>query len=337
MNNNTSYPDIDCKNAFSSRVYLNFGESATMKALFVMLAIFTIITNSIVIYRLVKSRQLQKVSSLLIFVLSISDLCTGALTLPLVCVLFFSYENQRFCELELVTQFISTSFVYISIVMTMLVGLDRVIHQTFPTRYKVILSKKAAAWSITIGILSSVGLSALLSLSSIFNQITKLSMVFSILTIIIIVIVFISYFKAYFQISRHVRRSVLWKGRRTGNMLHNAKQRSTTPRYLREFGRTVFLIVLVICLCYIPFVTVIIASFIVSYTTDCVLNCHEEMRSLRFALFLSYVLIYSNSGFNALIIIRRNSRLFQELPRRKIGVVNLEGFAGRRGSYISSM
>eukprot|EP00794_Sanderia_malayensis_P006260 gene6260-6979_t len=303
-----------CNNAFSGRVILTDSQLLIMQWIFALLIPLNVIANAVVIKRMVNSRQWHKVSCWLITVLSTVDLCTGLFTLPLVAVLFIAYGRTRWCGLELATQFVSTSFAYMSVLMTMLIAVDRTMHQRLPTRCSVPLSKRSAKVAVALACTVSTLISGLLTISSVYYSVYHFSIVISLTLIVIMIVIFASYFAAYCQVSGHVRRSTIWNNRtEPDNNKSSATSRGNQrqPRYLRKFRKTVLFIIVTLCLCYVPFLVTTTASQTVGSKERATTAPSSSESLLRFALILSIALVYSNSGLNALIIIKRNSSMFR--------------------------
>lgn len=227
--------------------------------------------------------------------------------------------------------------------MIMLVAIDRLIHQKFPIRYSTIFSIKIARIATAVSVLFSIVCSGLLTMSSVFNQIRTISFICSMFAIIIIGIVFGSYIRAYIHVLKHVRSSTIWNRRQSmpGDADEiprpTAQRIRQTPKYLRKFATTVFLIILAICFCYLPFLVVTMVGLFTSYAQDCVMDCSGEMDRLRLTLHASYALIYSNSCLNALIILFRNRSILRDLTRRRKAAVGPSNGNTRRISIFSIM
>ena len=339
---NASYKAY-CSTSYSGRTLMSSAETNSLFATFITIAPITIIANAIVIYRIIKSRQQHRVSNFLILVLSISDFLMGVITLPCVSILYSAYASTRVCIFEMLTQFISTSLVYTSITMIMLVAIDRLIHQKFPTRYNTIFSIKIARIATAASVLFSIVCSGLLTMSSVFNQIRTVSFICSMFAIIIIGIVFGSYIRAYIHVLKFVRSSTIWNRQSVAGDAEDippptTQRRRQTPKYLRKFATTVFFIILAICFCYLPFLVVTMVALFTSYVQDCVMDCSGEMGTLRLTLHASYALIYSNSSLNAFIILFRNRSILRDLTRRrKAAVVPSNNGETRRISIFSIM
>ena len=335
---NSSLRDY-CPNAYSDRWLISPSSSKSLAITYICLVPLTVISNSIVLYRIISAKLYKKVSNFFILIMTIADFLIGTITLPSVYALYSKYASVRVCTLELATQFISTSLVYVSITMVMLVAIDRLVHQKFPMRFCMIFSNRFAKLIAFISIFVSMLVSGLLTMSSVFNRIRIVSLICSVLFVVIIVVVFISYFRTYVHIIKYVRSSTVWNPRRTVDsrtiVPQPSKQRN--PRYLRQFSTTIFLIILGICFCYLPFVIVMSLALFKSYSNKCIMDCSGDSEGLRLSLYVSYALIYSNSSLNSLVIIFRNRSVARYVQKRKIAAVSLEKVRFRRPSAISMM
>ena len=303
-----------CPNAYSERVLLTSDQALVFQIAFISLAPVTVITNGIVIYRIAKSKQYRNVSNFLIFVMSIADFLVGVVTLPCVYALYSTYSKLRFCMLELAAQFISASLVDVSIAMIMFIAIERLIHQKFKSSSGATFSNRTAHCCVLCTILAALTLCSIMAMSSTYNSLRVVNLVFSIIVTAIITVVFVSYVLTYLQISRFVRASMVRKGENQPTQ-RSAERR--VPVYLRHLGKTAFLIILGVIFCYLPFVILMFVSMFTDSVEDCVKECNIFRHQLRLAFCASYVLIYSNSSLNALIILIRNRSIARYVQQNR--------------------
>ena len=283
-----------CRNMFSKRIILSTQESLAIAVTSGLLIPFTVLTNFNVIRFLVQSKQLWKISSYLIFILSLADICTGLIVLPLKVVLFTVYHRVRFCKFELFAQFASHLILRTSIQILAVIALDRMINLKKMTKYDSVMTKRKVNFSITAVLCVSVITATASCISSLMNQYFFTNLVLHTADMTLICTILFYYANIYYSVWSFVKHSILWKGR-------NLDTQKKKPEYLSKLGNTIFLMLLSIFLCYVPFI--IMAFYVIVK-----IFAYEEKisRSEGFALFFSYPLICANSSVNAVIFLWRN-------------------------------
>ncbi|XP_065065710.1 alpha-1A adrenergic receptor-like [Rhopilema esculentum] len=108
-------------------------------AIMIILAFFNILSNSLLIFALHKSKQLRTFSNKFILTMTVSDLCFGIFAQPVLGAFWISSRQRKCLELKSV-EFVVTFLVCISVLMILLISLDRYLHITKPTRYQAMMN-----------------------------------------------------------------------------------------------------------------------------------------------------------------------------------------------------
>ena len=288
---------MDCYSAFKQRLILDDVHHTVIAVLSVPLIPVTIFTNLAVIVSLVKTKHLHRSqSNLFIFALSISDCLLGVLTLPGFVMLFTIHRTTRSCILEQLIQFMVNFNAHVSGSIIILIALDRYLNLD-PDLKRI---NGLGRWLTTAsGFRISMGICVLFSvISSVVAAIDyeDRRIPDSISAAIDIILFFLLcglYHRLYRKIKRFARKAHDMK------LYSNHESR---PVYLKQVTKTVLFLLLGIAFCYLPF-------FIVNVTLTFVRQ-KSTLKQLRFAFYLTLVILFFNSTFNALIILYRNKALF---------------------------
>ena len=312
-------PDQYCANYFSGRLALSNEESLLVTVTLCLLIPLTLISNILVIRFLVQAKQLGRISSYLIFVLSLADLGIGLIVLPMEIVLFTVYQNIKVCGFEIATQFASNMIAHTSVEMIAVIAVDRVIHFRKVLKYDSIMSKTKVNLLITFVVVMSLIFATALSISSISGYFYMTGLVLSFIDLGLLSIIVFSYVSTYYNIWSFVKNSVLWKRR---NSQVPVSSKNTKPKYLSKLGNIIFLMLLSVCLCYLPYG--VLACFML---VKVFIYGEEIPKNIHFGLILSFTLIYSNSVINAMIFLFKSSR------RRQVGIEPYQDVIPFRNKY----
>ncbi|XP_065065711.1 histamine H2 receptor-like [Rhopilema esculentum] len=100
---------------------------------------FNILSNSLLIFALYKSKQLRTFSNKFILIMTVSDLCFGIFAQPVLGAFWISSGQRKCLELKSF-EFTVIFLVYISVLMILLISLDRYLHVTKPIRYQTMMN-----------------------------------------------------------------------------------------------------------------------------------------------------------------------------------------------------
>lgn len=132
--------------------YFMTWQSITLTVINVIIMVGNIIANSLVIYILIKTKQLSFAPCKLIFMLSLSDLLTGVLAQNLL----FAVINGSSCFINLISRVTSIFFTNVSGYTIAIMGIDRFIRIKFSTNVKGIVTTKFILTSISVIFLAAL-------------------------------------------------------------------------------------------------------------------------------------------------------------------------------------
>lgn len=189
----------------------------------IILSIFTILSNTVLIYTLYKTGQLKTISNKLILVMSISDLGLGVLSLPAMMIAFALKDMSRNCAFEQFTAYFVQLFPYFSFFIMSCIAIDRYFQVTKMNRYSLYMNSQRmkALVLVSFVLANAIALTSLLFTS--FGQwIIVIIVVSSIM--ICTIIVYISLQQA---LSNHVQ-SIHLSTTKTSEHDNGSKQSSKT-------------------------------------------------------------------------------------------------------------
>ena len=159
-----------------------------------VLALLNISANSFLIFALKKTRQTESISLQLICLMSVSDLMTGVGALSLTNILLWG-EDESYCYIRNLTQFVHILFAGFSIWTVFLVALDRFLHMKFLLRYPIIMTKRRG-YAMIVGAFSYSLLAAVLfSMPFAKEAMEILQLVLFLFVIVIMVTILVLYYK----------------------------------------------------------------------------------------------------------------------------------------------
>ena len=251
--------------------------------------------QALLAFALIKTKQSTKpISHIFIFFLSISDIFIGAMTIPFDIIIFLRYRHIQLCKLELVATFMQLFNTQVSANMIVIIALLRYI-QINPDMREItgvkewIISKNGLVVPTFLAFLVAVADGLLSSyLFGYYNNRTPNSIMTGIKCVLII-IVFVLYVRLFCKIRKHHTRtiSVLWKAENPTVMRQTADIRT---KYYGKLTMTVFLILIAIGLCYIPYIVMDICTHALDES-----QITSSVRLVRFLYFMSCGFVYTNS------------------------------------------
>ena len=145
---------------------------------------FTITANSMLVYALYKTGQLNTISNKFITMMSISDMLMGLIGQPMIIILVAIKETFRNCTLERCLEYLVFLLANFSWFMLLLISVDRYFQVTKLNRYNEYMNPYRMRVAIIVSVLTANGLAVVLllipsfTLQVIFNIANILMMVF---------------------------------------------------------------------------------------------------------------------------------------------------------------
>ena len=290
--------DSKCpENVFSPLVHLQNWQIYALVFGLSMTNLLTWLSNIAVILSIFKTNQQRTIFCLLVLSLSLSDCLSAFIGQTLVFTTFLKPNIN--CTLKLTTQFLATFTLNISMCIIIATTFDKMIHinKLRPRERNVSMKSAYIIWLICV-ILAFLIASCytLFTFYRMFNSFYPISLI---TTSVGVAAVFLSYMTMYRRICLHIEKTSTI--RRTSSSRRNAGQ--TRPVYLLSTAKVIKRILIAVFIAYVPAVTV---NLCWHYDT----NVHNSKYLNWFvvAMYISFLLTYSNSTLNAIIFILGNRK-----------------------------
>ena len=321
---NATVTSQHCHTAFAERSVLSKAQTLTIAGLLCLLSPMTCIVNVLLCYALVKTKQMKQKSQRFIFILGISDLCVGTISIPLLVVTFSYFHIQPECWYERFSLFISHFNTRMTAYVVFMIGIDRYFNITTDLRsqntfgkyigsdigHRVLLAIVTTTCAIqaAVAIIDFENRSLPNSISSAFDAIIYFTYLFL-------------YIRLFYKIRKFSRN----------NSLHltaaGDSSAAIRPKYVRNLIKTVIYLLLTVGFCYLPYVVVKFITTYVKYRLNKTVS-----QTLRFVHYLSFLPIVFNSFLNTVIILNRNSVLKKYLLAK---IFNRHDESQKRGRETS--
>ena len=284
-----NWSSADCQNNVIIVSYLTSTQVLVVVLLNTVLMVGNIIANGLVIYILIKTKQVSNITCKLIFMLSISDLMIGVFAQNL-CTIHF-YEKNCFVKLASIS--ISTFLSHLSAYVIAILGIDRYLRIKYFTNFKTLWKTKVVFILICFLSLLAAFQAVIITISWLLQieQITMLIYVAMDATIVGTTI--------FLQI-RTIQRS---------NTVHNESTLSASRRTNKKITRFSTRIMFLQGIFIAPY------TLIVNFLRD---KIQDQLNSngksvLEFITCISIVLIFANSFANSVLFLMTNVKARKRL------------------------
>ena len=315
LNNTTEFYDLGrgkalfdsiyCYSVLVWRIYFTKHQHLIMSICLGLTVLPIVLFNFALSFALYKIGEWRNKSKFFMFILSISDMLVGLVTVPVHVIFHTVLSNQRSCWFERVFLFVGQINGHFSFYSLMVIALERYLHITAALRYgvesrgiagmltRLTLTNKGHFFLLFLMVICSIlhGLVPTYFFGKVRSNIPNIIMV--LVRYAIFTAIYILYIRVYIAIRKHVRK----------NQPLNKKH--------TEVFRTVITILIVYTVCYVPCVV-----------TDCWLTYYSYVLNsaspinLRFANYLSFILLYLNGAINAVLLLKANKRALAYIYKR---------------------
>ena len=284
-----NWSSADCQNNVIIVSYLTSTQVLVVVLLNTVLMVGNIIANGLVIYILIKTKQVSNITCKLIFMLSISDLMIGVFAQN-ICTIHF-YEKNCFVKLASIS--ISTFLSHLSAYVIAILGIDRYLRIKYFTNFKTLWKTKVVFILICFLSLLAAFQAVIITISWLLQieQITMLIYVAMDATIVGTTI--------FLQI-RTIQRS---------NTVHNESTLSASRRTNKKITRFSMRIMFLQGIFIAPY------TLIVNFLRD---KIQDQLNSngksvLEFITCISIVLIFANCFANSVLFLMTNVKARKRL------------------------
>lgn len=315
VSNKTVHPMKYCPNALAHRLIITKSQSYIVAISIAVIILPSFIINGLLLLTLVKTKKDALVCKIYISVSAISGLLNSVVGFPLYVVIFTTYHDTRQCLLENISICVVQIYTHTLAYAILVLAVDRY----FSVRPHFGWSKSAAAWMqsrkgsvvmcISILLLSILhGLVSVNFFTNFRNVVAKLIMI--IFNAVIACGIYVAYLRLYVEINAHKNS---FKGAIDPDNIPTRKVRRFIkgPKYLREFIKTVAILLVAGIVCYLPFIVM-----------DCWTGWYSLIQktvappAVRFAYYVTVIPVFLHSSVNALLFLYRNEEAKQYVKRR---------------------
>ena len=314
-----------CPNSLASRLFITSAQSYSVAGAISFLILPTLLANGLLLFVQMRTK-IKSSNQVNIALTSINGCLFSVSGLPMYTVLFTQYHQQRNCFLENMSIFVVQVETHVLGYTILVLAIDRY----FYVRPNFGWSRSASLWMQTrFGLVITTSAILILSLlhgtvsvnffGGLKSTIAKVAMM--LLNAIIVLIVYIAYLKLYCEVKVHAISLV---NSQEQNARNQGRDRDGGG-YMREFIKTVSILLIAGIVCYLPFLVM-----------DCWTGWYifglktEPPQNVRFCYYLSIVPVFLHSTINASLLLYRNDEVKKVLRRM------LRSMNRIRGTVMSS-
>ena len=281
--NETSYSTITCSSIYSGRVYITNYQRYILVTIDLIMMILNFVANSGVIIVLSMTKFFENTSFILLFFLSISDICLALITQSLFAILIGKYFERSHCTFEMIVQFFAIFLGHTSLYTIVCIGFDRYARMRFLRRYSLVVTKRRVSVTLIVICLFSFIQVMLYVCGTNYNVFKKMKQVavgidFTITSVLAIV------YLLTIKIVKDYRM--------------NSQNRDLLSKADRIVTRLASKILLTIFVLYMSYIVISICHFLLDKKLK-----NDGKSWFNFALHFGYILAYSNSFVNAVLFL----------------------------------
>ena len=310
MQNKTELGSPYCPNALVSRLVISKEQSYIVGITIAVIILPSLVINGVLFFVLTKAKKNNIACKMYIITSAVSGSLNSVTGFPMYIIIFTSYHHTRHCLFEKISIFTMQVNTHVLAYAILVLAIDRY----FSVSPSFGWSKSAAKWmqsknGSVIMCSSIVFMSILHGFVSVNFFAESKGVIGNVIMILINGIiacgVYVAYLKLYHEINVH-RNS--FKRAFNQETVQECKSRriKKTPKYLREFIKTVAILLIAGILCYLPYIVM-----------DCWTGWYtfvlktEAPQAVRFAYYMSVVPVILYSLVNAALLLYRNDKVKQ--------------------------
>ena len=264
--------------------YLTYCQLAALTVVNLIILPANLITNALVLYILIKTKQVSNVSCKIIFMLGLSDLLIASF----VQTLFLAVIYDKACSVKISSIFLSTFLAHLSAYTIAIMGVVRFVRIKYKVSYKAVLTPKNLNIWVLIGWLASLIHAVILTIGLLVDeeQVVRTvglivdGLVFGIVVALQIITI-----------------------RQSNSMVEELQSQNTFQETSARITKLCTRIMLVMALCITP---LLLVNFIRNKIND---QLNDQEKSLiEFSRRLCMIILYRNSLANAVLFLTTNGK-----------------------------
>ncbi len=261
---------------------------------FIILGLSNIVFNGLLCHVLRKLKKLQTISYKFILIQSIADVLAGAALVLSELVLLLINSDALYGKILVFARITCDAVCQFSGTMILIVAIDRYIHMKYLTKYNTIMTSRKAAIMVLNNLASCISMAVINVCGVYFKYYSKSHLFMNGFAVFVYTTTFLVYYKAYRSVTRRVQEMNIQEG-------HAATTKR--PSRNKEFARAVAIILIVLALCYTPFL--IVSTVKIAFECDA---C-KASATILIAFYCTRILVCSTSSINAILFILFNKEL----------------------------
>lgn len=302
-----------CYTAVAWRVYLTKEQSTVLAVSYSSTVIPTIVLNLALCFYLLRNRNWKEHSRLLIFILSLSDMLMGFVSIPgsvLLCTLF---SHRRHCLIERAVVFFGQTNGHFSFYITLAIAM----HRYVKNRWKVFgvyqfLQPAFTKSGLKIMILVLFLISCVHGVvSTYFFGLVSSSLPNIIMMVVrgvILLAIQCCYFRLYITVKRHFEETQAAIKNMPTDSKHSDERELPNIDKISKVNRVVLIIMVLLATSFLP---ATIADVWTGYYT--LIKGTKAPMLPRFAFYLSFTAIFLNGALNAAVFIHQSWASFRRI------------------------
>ena len=295
-----------CQTVAPSRENFTPVNSISLTAANTTVCAMNILTNSFLIYAIIKTSKRGDIYSKFILCLSISDCCVGIIVQPM-GIMLLTYFAEHNCEAELAAQFVAYIFSQISFVMIMIVAFDRFLHMKYLHRYPIYMTEKRAKLLVAINVMLAFCIASCSVVASLHRKFVIFNVILVVIDAFVVTATYVFYAFTYMTVYQHtvqMRNEQL----ETRNVLPFTTK--SVPKHNLELAKTIFFIFTAVTICYLPYFVLGLVWSYYNYPHSKRIQLHQTLDIL---VWWSFIFTHLNSTLNTIILSARNKRIVRLL------------------------
>ena len=289
MENNTTLNETTtCLSTYSGRVYMTDYQRYILVAFDVIVMLLNVVANSGVIIVLLMTKFLRNTSLLLLFFLSVSDICLALITQTFFAILIGRYSGQSYCTFEIIVQFFAIFLTHTSAYTVACIGFDRYARMRYLNRYSTVVTRKRVF----------IAFSVICSLSFFQAMLYVIGTKYDVFEKTKKVAVGIDFLMAFTVIGIYLLTIKVVRDYRM-----NSQNRDLLSNVDRTITRLASKILFTILIFYGAYIVISIFYFLMHKKFE-----NSKKSWLNFALHFGYILTYCNSFVNAVLFLTMNKK-----------------------------
>ena len=305
---------MDCSQTLWTPLkYLHTWQRMTYFSCVCVVTVLTLLSNTVVVWSIIRTHQSNNVFCRLVFFLSLSDCSLAFNHQTLTSMTLFRPEFETSCIYLITSQFFVTFFVWCSWFIIIATAIERMTSiKNLQLSSQSLPMKKVNCIGMTC-ILLAILTDFTLTVFTAEGKFNTFDFITQILGVTGLLLIFLSYNIVYRKVRCHVREAVVFKNRRNVERSITANR----PVYLFSTAKVIKRILTALFVAYVPY---IVLNLSLKFSKN-----PKRISWISFGICLTYVLVYFNSVMNAAIFINGNKKCQRFIKLCMTEKINING------------